>query len=65
MDEEGNDKLKLHRSATSTPMSNITKLKTVTFFPHSDWRRDVGASIHSVYKKNAMHNIETFKRARE
>jgi hypothetical protein len=60
MGEEENDKLKIHRSATSTPTSNITKLKTVPFFRIVSGE---GMWVHrySPDKKSTILSIETFK----
>jgi hypothetical protein len=68
MDEEGNGKLKLHRSATSAPTVNIRKLNTVTlFFPTSLLTKECGCtdSFRIQKKKSAIHSIETFKIACE
>jgi len=62
MNEEVNDKLKLHISATSTPTPNITKLKTVTSpLPPSLLAKGCGCTDTVQEQKNAIHSIEKFK----
>jgi hypothetical protein len=60
MGEEENDKPKIHRSATSKPTPNITKVKTVNFFRIVTGER-MWMHRYSPDKKNAIHSIETFK----
>ena len=65
MDEEGNDKLKLPSSANSTPTSNITKLKTVTFFFRIVTGEGMWVHRYSPDKENAIHWREILKISRK